>query len=54
MCASGAALVDGCDNPGCVDFVCNNVDPYCCNTKWDSTCVSEAENACGFTCSGGC
>ena len=39
ICAEGAALVAGCD-PGCVSSVCS-VDPFCCNSSWDSICVSQ-------------
>ncbi|MEJ7729464.1 MAG: hypothetical protein WKG00_09625 [Polyangiaceae bacterium] len=40
--------------PGCSDApveacVCT-LDPYCCDTAWDSTCVSEAENDCSAVC----
>jgi hypothetical protein len=40
--------------PGCSDApvetcVCG-LDPYCCDTEWDSTCVGEAQNDCGAVC----
>ncbi|APR88285.1 hypothetical protein A7982_13634 [Minicystis rosea] len=41
---TGAKLQSGCD--ACVTTVCKS-DSYCCSTKWDSTCVSEAKAWCG-------
>ncbi len=49
-CTSGAKLKSGCNS--CVTKVCNE-DSYCCNTKWDSICVSEVGSICGDSCSGG-
>jgi hypothetical protein len=48
LCSTGAALQDGCDPDGCTFSMCDpnsqyEVDPYCCNTKWDSQCVQEVE-----------
>jgi len=37
-CASGGALTSSCNSV--VSAVCAS-DPYCCNTAWDSICVSE-------------
>jgi len=46
-CATGAKLKKGCDS--CVTSICAQ-DSYCCNTKWDSVCVSEAGSICGESC----
>ncbi|WP_438026832.1 hypothetical protein [Sorangium sp. So ce233] len=43
-CTTGAALNEW-DSPS-VARVCD-VDPYCCTTAWDSTCVSEVESVAG-------
>jgi hypothetical protein len=47
-CLAGAKELSGCSV--CVTTVCT-ADAYCCNTTWDSMCVSEAASACGLTCS---
>jgi hypothetical protein len=47
VCTAGTALVKTCST--CVTMVCNS-DTYCCNTAWDSLCVSEAKSWCGVTC----
>ena len=36
----------GCSNADCCGIVCN-LDPFCCNTSWDSVCVNEALTNCG-------
>lgn len=36
----------GCDDPDCCEKVCA-LDPYCCATAWDNSCVSEAAGICG-------
>jgi hypothetical protein len=46
-CSAGSALVATCSP--CASTVCA-VDPYCCNTAWDETCVGEAK----ALCVGGC
>ena len=47
--ASGACDVPN-GTPGCEDLDCCNsvcaIDPYCCDTAWDSICVSETAVAC--------
>ena len=35
----------GCSDPGCENLVCA-IDPFCCNTLWDSNCVSLANDLC--------
>ncbi len=35
----------GCENAFCCDKVCA-VDPFCCSTDWDSTCVMKAREMC--------
>ena len=47
ICATGVQLDGGCDP--CATSVCS-VDPYCCTTGWDATCVSEVLSVCGQTC----
>jgi hypothetical protein len=36
----------GCTDPECCAAVCA-IDPYCCDTAWDSTCANEADTECG-------
>jgi hypothetical protein len=43
-CVVGAALDPTCD--WCVEDICS-LDPYCCDTSWDSTCVEEVRTLCG-------
>jgi len=38
----------GC-NSFCAQQICG-VDPYCCNTAWDSICVGEVASVCGLAC----
>ncbi|WP_437983099.1 hypothetical protein [Sorangium sp. So ce117] len=40
-CVEGEALTQGCSPV--VTSVCA-VDPYCCNTKWDDSCVAEVQS----------
>lgn len=63
-CANGVCVPDegdseGCKThtyPGCSDCDCEDcvcaMDYYCCNSQWDSVCVSECKQ-CGTTCGGG-
>jgi len=46
-CNAGAPLSNDCDS--CVASICA-VDPYCCNSYWDSICVSEVSSVCHSTC----
>ena len=46
-CSTGAKLVKTCD--ACVTKICN-ADSFCCNSTWDSICVSEVGSICGQTC----
>ncbi|MBL9119292.1 MAG: hypothetical protein JNL80_05175 [Phycisphaerae bacterium] len=39
----------GSDLPGCTTCVCA-MDPYCCNSQWDSICASEAAGQCFAAC----
>ncbi len=47
----------GCDDPACEDFICNNLDPFCCDPSqggsWDDACVQQALFWCDV-CAGGC
>ena len=45
-CCCQTASTAGCSNGSCQQTVCA-IDPYCCSTRWDSTCVSEAYSYCG-------
>ncbi|MFQ5414970.1 MAG: thrombospondin type 3 repeat-containing protein, partial [Phycisphaerae bacterium] len=45
----------GCDDAACCAVICP-VDPFCCDTLWDETCVEEANGLCepgGPTCGDG-
>lgn len=52
-CPTSNACVDhptpGSDQPGCNACVCE-LDPFCCNSQWDSLCVSEAAIQCNVAC----
>ncbi len=50
VCTAGTALNTSCGS--CASEVCKN-DSYCCNTSWDSTCVSEVDKYCPGGCNGG-
>lgn len=47
VCVEGPPLVSGCAD--CVSSICA-VDPYCCNTWWDSICVNQVSTVCGISC----
>lgn len=51
LCSGGASLVNSCDGSkaDCVADICA-VDPYCCSTNWDATCVAEVASVCGNNC----
>lgn len=53
LCTSGAAVTSGCDSAGVAACTCAG-DPVCCQSTWDSICVSEAQTYCSLTCTGGC
>ena len=42
-CVTGGPLLSSCNS--CVSQICT-ADPYCCNTSWDSICVSEVRTVC--------
>ena len=42
-----AQLTPFCNDPLCCDRVCN-IDPYCCNTRWDVACVELANTECNL------
>ncbi|MFO0873970.1 MAG: trypsin-like peptidase domain-containing protein [Phycisphaerales bacterium] len=50
--AAGSCFVahatGGCDNQACCQAVCA-IDPFCCNSQWDSICVNEANQLCAGT-----
>lgn len=43
----------GCADSDCCGLVCA-VDPFCCDTAWDSFCVGQASSLCGRKCGSGC
>jgi hypothetical protein len=47
ICSSGTSLTGTCDS--CASEICSQ-DSYCCDTKWDSQCVSEVTSICGENC----
>jgi hypothetical protein len=47
ICDSGAKLKSSCN--ACAKEICAK-DAYCCNTLWDSICVSQVSSICGETC----
>ena len=49
VCETGGPLGVQCDF--CTEAVCAE-DSYCCETKWDVTCLDEADLYCGDLCSG--
>ncbi len=48
VCETNGPLPAACGP--CEALVCAN-DSFCCNTRWDGLCVSEAEQLCGIDCS---
>lgn len=46
-CAVGPRMQPSCSD--CAAAVCA-LDPYCCDTAWDSLCVDEAASTCGAAC----
>jgi hypothetical protein len=54
--AGSCCVADGtpcCDDVDCCNIVCG-VDPFCCDTSWDSICAGEAADLCGDLCAGAC
>jgi hypothetical protein len=41
----------GCDDAACEELVCQ-IDPFCCDTSWDSICASTAGDICSDICGG--
>ncbi len=46
-CTTGGVLSSTCDT--CVNAICTK-DSFCCNSSWDSACVSEVSSICMDTC----
>lgn len=44
VCTTGASLKAECD--GCSAKVCDS-DPYCCEQRWDISCIQKARDVCG-------
>lgn len=36
----------GCSDPACCTAICQNIDPYCCEARWDAVCAREASFIC--------
>lgn len=51
-CVTGVALNDMCDPDACTFLICDFIDPNCCSSTWNSTCVQEAVVWCGENCQG--
>jgi len=49
-CATGAALVNGCDD--CVTRICK-VDSTCCGSTWNQSCVDKVGTICDAVCQSG-
>jgi hypothetical protein len=47
LCASGGPLAANCDD--CVSNICER-DVFCCDTEWDSICISEVATFCSRSC----
>jgi len=48
---SGSSLNTGGSNDAAITECVCALDPYCCETKWDLPCVSEAAGDCAASCS---
>ncbi len=51
VCEAGfGGCCDANGSPGCDDFTCTDcvcgLDPFCCDTEWDATCATEANQDC--------
>jgi len=50
VCGTGGSCASAGAGPGCADASCCvnvcTVDPYCCNTQWDSICANGARTLC--------
>ncbi|MHC4429813.1 MAG: proprotein convertase P-domain-containing protein, partial [Planctomycetota bacterium] len=40
----------GCDDVDCCNLICDTLDPFCCDSFWDSICAGEAQSNCGDLC----
>jgi len=49
VCTAGTALDPSCG--ACAEAVCSH-DNFCCESEWDSVCVSEVDQYCATSCSG--
>jgi hypothetical protein len=47
LCMQGTKLTSTCDT--CATKICT-ADSFCCNSKWDSQCVSEVSSICNQSC----
>jgi hypothetical protein len=48
-CCTSNPGVSGCDDPDIESCVCA-LDSYCCDSQWDSLCVSSAQAECALAC----
>lgn len=50
VCGTGGSCINTSPSPGCADASCCvnvcTVDPFCCNTQWDSICANTARDIC--------
>jgi subtilisin-like proprotein convertase family protein len=40
----------GCDDVDCCNLICDLIDPFCCDSFWDSLCAGAAQTNCGDLC----
>lgn len=59
-CGSAVGTGDCCEDqptPGCEDADVQEctcaIDSFCCDVRWDDTCVTKAQSSCGLSCGGG-
>ncbi len=48
-CCTGRLFETGCDRPACCQTVCE-MDPVCCDEKWDDICARKADQHCLNVC----
>ena len=45
-CQKGGNGSPGCDDLACCRLVCEQLDPFCCETEWDWLCAQQANQVC--------
>jgi hypothetical protein len=48
-CWVGSYWSSGCSQQACCEKICEFIDPYCCETRWDSVCAYQADELCTAT-----